>query len=279
MDILTVDYEDWFHILRPGWTDPDLWATLPSHVERDAVALLDLLDRHRARATFFVAGWLAERTPGTVREIARRGHALASHGYHHVPPERMTEPEFRDDLARSMAAIETAGGAPVRGYRAPGFGVRHCRFPYRDVLRRAGLAYDASRFPGLYPGHGASGGALGPARVPGEGRAFWDVPVSAVPVLGIPVAFSGGGFLRLMPGWLVRLGMSRVRAAGRPAVVYFHPRDLNPRSPRIPEWPWERWRHYGGRRGMERKVGSLLDGRRFVSIEQFLGLDDEGAAP
>ena len=277
-DILTVDYEDWFHVLEPGWTDPHLWKALPLHAERDTLALLDVLDRSGARATFFVTGWLAVRTPDTVREIARRGHAIASHGYLHVPPETMSEPEFLRDLDRSVAALDHLGTGPVRGYRAPGFGIRCCRFPYRDILRRRGFAYDASRFPGLYPGRGGTAGPLGPTSAGAQGEEFWDVPVSAVRLLGVPVAFSGGGFLRLMPGWLVRLGVSRLRAAGRPAVLYVHPRDLNPASPRIPAPPWDRWRYYGGRRGMARKLDALLCAREFVSIEEFLGLDGREAA-
>ena len=274
VDILTIDYEDWFHILDPGWTDPRKWRDLPLSIENDVGELLALLDRHGAKATFFVVGWLAERTPALVREIARRGHTLASHGYHHVPPKTMAEEEFRDDLGRSIAVLEVLGGKPVRGFRAPGFGVRDCPFPYREILRECGIAYDASRFPGVFPGRSVPGASPWPARsARGDPRkALWDVPVSTVEVLGARVAFSGGGFLRVLPNWVVQACADQVRRQGRPVVTYLHPRDLNPRSPQIPTNPWNRLRYYGGRRGVKRKVAGLLGRRRFVSVEEYLDL-------
>ena len=47
--------------------------------------LLDLLDRHGVRATFFVTGAKAARHPGIVRGILSRGHSLGNHSFSHLP--------------------------------------------------------------------------------------------------------------------------------------------------------------------------------------------------
>jgi polysaccharide deacetylase family protein (PEP-CTERM system associated) len=269
-DILTIDFEDWFHILDPNWRDPAVWTTLPSHAVADTRRVLRLLDRHGARATFFVLGWLAERTPDIVREIAKRGHEIASHGYLHVPPDEMSERAFRDDLRRSLEVIEGLTGNRVKGFRAPGFGIRGCSFPYFEILREHGLTYDASHFPGIYPGRRPENGGATPPCPDPRLEGLWEIPISTVRLWRYPVAFSGGGFLRHLPAWFVQWCAGRVRESGRPVVFYLHPRDLNPASPRISTTSLRKFRYYGGRKGMVAKLEAILRGRRLVSIEEFL---------
>lgn len=276
-DILTVDYEDWFHIIRRRTKESGAQEFLPLHVEEDTKRLLDLFDRHRAKATFFVLGWLAKLTPCLLRAIVARGHSLGSHGYDHVPPEQMTKSEFRDDLRRSIDAVRSVTGVSVRGYRAPGFGVRRCDFPYRQVLREFGLDYDASAFPGFFPGRGEPGLSTYPHHPDPEDQSFWEIPVSAASFLSLPVPFSGGGFLRLLPGRIIGHCARKVRAGGNPVVYYVHPRDGNPSSPQIEDWPWNRLRYYGGRKTVLPKLEEILSGRRCVSIELWLSGKDGGS--
>jgi len=82
-NILTIDLEEYFHPTEVQRVlPPDRWASLPSRVEPQTDWVLELLDRHSARATFFVLGWVAERYPNLVRRIAAagRGHTWREHG-------------------------------------------------------------------------------------------------------------------------------------------------------------------------------------------------------
>src|SRR2546422_9292908 len=79
-NILTVDLEEWFHI-DERLIPPGEWDRLPSRVEANARALLDLLDAHAPRATFFAVGWVAARRQRLVGEIHERGPEGALHGY------------------------------------------------------------------------------------------------------------------------------------------------------------------------------------------------------
>jgi polysaccharide deacetylase family protein (PEP-CTERM system associated) len=268
-DVLTVDYEDWFNLMFDRPPDTKQWERFPRHVESDTLNLLDLLDGFGARATFFAVGWVAERSPDMIREIVRRGHRLGSHGYLHVPPQMMGEADFRRDLIRSLDVLQRIAGTPVIGYRAPGFGIRACRFPFFRVLRECGIRYDSSHFPGAFPGRGFPRPMGGSPAFDGKGR-MWEIPVSAVSVMRVPVVFSGGGFLRLFPLWFIRWGAGRTHRIGEPVVYYLHPRDLNPRSPKLATSWWRGIRHYGGRVSTRHKLSALFADRPLISIESWL---------
>jgi peptidoglycan-N-acetylglucosamine deacetylase len=82
-------------------------------------AVLGILARAGARATFFLVGEQVERRPELAAEIAAAGHAVALHGYRHRLQLRMSTVELRDDLARGAAAIESAIGRPPVWHRPP----------------------------------------------------------------------------------------------------------------------------------------------------------------
>ena len=103
MNVMSVDVEDWFSVENMrGIIQRQDWDKLESRVERNVARLLDLFSARHIEATFFVLGWIAERHPDMVREIARRGHEVASHGYSHTMLTRMTPEEFSADLAQSL---------------------------------------------------------------------------------------------------------------------------------------------------------------------------------
>jgi polysaccharide deacetylase family protein (PEP-CTERM system associated) len=268
-NILTVDYEDWFHILEPKWTEPLRWESCALHIEADTLRLLDLLDRFRCSATFFAVGWLAQRTPDTIREIVRRGHEVATHGYHHAPPETVSLSRFRDDLERSIDVIQSITSTPVEGYRAPGFRIRNCAYPVLSILREVGLKYDASLVPRFDFVRSRMERCSHPHR-PMPEEDFWEIPVSAVSVFGIPVPFARGGFFRHLPASIFLWQGDRVNRTAWPLVLHIHPRDLDPDGPRIGCCSFKQYRYYGGRRQTTRKLTRLLERRTFTSIERYL---------
>jgi peptidoglycan-N-acetylglucosamine deacetylase len=80
--------------------------------------ILELLDRHGVRASFFVPGRVAERHPHRVEEVVRAGHELGHHGYTHTSPTILSREEEEDELARGKEILESFG-AEVVGYRSP----------------------------------------------------------------------------------------------------------------------------------------------------------------
>src|SRR5215831_3350641 len=117
MHALSVDVEEYFHVTNfEGVISPQQWDRMPSRVDGSTRRLLDLFDAAGARATFFALGWVAERHPALLREIADRGHEIACHGHAHRVLGAMEPAEFRADLRRACAAIEDAVGQRPLGF-------------------------------------------------------------------------------------------------------------------------------------------------------------------
>ncbi len=116
LNALTIDVEDYFMV--SAFADVvkfDDWPSYESRVELNTFRVLDMLDEHGVKATFFVLGWVAERYPAIVVEIQRRGHELACHGYNHRLAYELSLKEFREDTRKSKRLIEEISGVAVRG--------------------------------------------------------------------------------------------------------------------------------------------------------------------
>jgi polysaccharide deacetylase family protein (PEP-CTERM system associated) len=124
LNALSVDLEEYFQVSNfDKLIDRSQWDALPSRVIESTHRLLDLFDQTESRATFFALGWVAERNPKLLREIADRGHEIACHGYAHELVYELGPERFLSDLKRARAAIEDATGCAVRGYRAPSYSI------------------------------------------------------------------------------------------------------------------------------------------------------------
>ena len=118
LNALTVDVEDYFQVSAFAENiDRRDWDKHPLRVENNTRRLLDLFDEREVKATFFVLGWVAERTAHLVKEIAFRGHEIACHGYSHQLVYNQTPDVFREETLRSKQLLEDIVQLPVRGYR------------------------------------------------------------------------------------------------------------------------------------------------------------------
>ncbi|MEQ8316821.1 MAG: polysaccharide deacetylase family protein [Phycisphaerales bacterium] len=266
--VLSFDIEDWFHIVDvPAVDDPAQWLELSrrsSIVERYTDLILDLCRKHQTRATFFVLGWIADRHPELVARVAAEGHELATHSFWHRRVYTLTAQEFLEDLRRSIDAITAAApGASVRGFRAPSFSITPGSEWAFDTILRAGLAYDASLFPGPR-GHGGYDCPRGPHVVETpKGARLVELPMSVAPVglgpLRHRMCYSGGGYLRLLPSSMIHQGIEHEAAQGRGTVVYLHPRDFAPDCPRVSMPPARKFKCYVGLSSTTTKLERLLD--------------------
>ncbi len=184
--------------------------------------MLDLFDAFDARATFFVLGWVADAMPEVVREIARRGHEIASGGYRHRTIRQMSPAEFREDLQRSREALERAAGPRVLGHRVPHF-LRPCDLWALDVVAEEGYAYDSSVRP--FGRHFASEPWRRVIhRHAAGGRILWEVPPSSWQLGGLALPLAGGNYFRQLPHTLVKPLVRRWHAPPRLAVRHVLPR-------------------------------------------------------
>jgi polysaccharide deacetylase family protein (PEP-CTERM system associated) len=272
-NILTVDVEDWFHILEVDSAcalDRSRWPDLESRVVANTEALLALFAESGTLATFFVVGWVASRHPALIRRIAAAGHELGSHSYWHEVMRGHDRGSLAADLGGSRKLLEDLSGRPVRGFRAPGNSITPATAWAFDVIAEQGYAYDSSLCPGVSSHGGYPSPFPGPHRVLCNAGELFEIPSSTAALAGRQVPYAGGGYLRLFPYPLIRACLRADNRAGRPANVYVHPREIDPDQPRM-ELPWKRrFKYYVGLRSTAAKLRALLREHRFMSAAAWL---------
>ena len=276
--IFSVDVEDWFHILDVPSAPPiSEWDFLPSRVERNFCQLLDVFSQKNARVTCFFLGWVAQRSPHLVREAARRGHEIASHGYEHRLVYHMSPRDFREDALRSRELLENICGRAVRGYRSPGFSVTEETPWFFEELAGAGYHYDASVFPASRAHGGMPEAPRTPHILQNESFCLVEFPMTVVDFAGRPLCLFGGGYLRVFPYSFIARMARKVIASGDPLIFYIHPREIDPSHPRLPMGWRRRFKSYFHLRHTEKKVLRILDEFPVTTFEDFL-VHSEGFA-
>ncbi|MCD6351471.1 MAG: polysaccharide deacetylase family protein [Armatimonadetes bacterium] len=269
--VLTVDLEPWFTRGSALFGDAEGCAdvdwhfdSLPGNVEQ----LVELLDRHGVRATFFVLGPVAEKMPGLVADLARAGHEIALHGYAHKLLYNCTPEELREDLQRSTDVVGEASGQRPMGYRAPYFSVTRHSLWALDVLAELGFRYDSSIFPVARRLYGMPDFCPQATwvRTP-AGRELFEVPPATLATWRWKIPVAGGGYWRVLPTGAILRAVQTLERRGQPAVLYLHPYELNPHDAELAAdrssfrnrcmLAWQRM----GRRSFAAKLEAVL--RRF----------------
>lgn len=270
--VLSIDVEDWFHILDlPSTPSLGEWDRLPSRVEHNFLRLLDLAAEHHVRCTCFFLGWIAHRHPRLVTAALERGHEIASHGWAHRLAYQLTPKEFYEDAAKAKDVIEQISGRSVLGYRSAGFSLSAQNDWVFDELLRAGYMYDSSVFPASHGHGGWHNGHYAPYMVKRPGGDLIEFPMSVEEVLGHPYCFFGGGYLRLFPLSIIRRMTAGVHRQGRPAIFYIHPREIDPDQPRLAMSAWRQFKSYVNLATTEAKLRELLTEYEFVTLEDLAG--------
>ena len=82
--------------------------------------VLDLLDRERVKATFFVQGRWAEAYPELARSVAERGHLIGNHSFYHARMPLLSASGLATDIRAAERAIVAATGIdPKPWFRCP----------------------------------------------------------------------------------------------------------------------------------------------------------------
>jgi polysaccharide deacetylase family protein (PEP-CTERM system associated) len=277
INALTVDVEDYFQVSAfAGHVRRDEWDSYPLRVEGNTLRILDLFDEFGVRASFFVLGWVAGRLPSLVREIGRRGHEISCHGYGHQLVYEIGPDKFREDVRRAKGILENITGEPVSGYRAPSYSITGKSLWALDILVEEGFTYDTSIFPIVHDLYGIPDGERFIHEIETRAGKIKEFPLSTYPMcIGrwnyrLPVA--GGGYLRLFPVSLIRRAISHINNNEKqPAIIYFHPWEIDPGQPRIRACLKSRFRHYLHLDKMEAKVRHLLSNLKFAPVTEVLG--------
>ncbi len=258
--LLTIDVEDWFQVenFKP-WIPFSAWSSKDIRVEKNVHQILDLLDSIRLnnltnqschitpKATFFILGWIAKRLPCLVKEIHKRGHEVASHGYYHNLCYSQSCKDLTEDLCSSKKLLEDIVGVQVAGYRAPNFSINQ---NVLKIIEKCGYLYDSSynSFAGNnrygqidLSGYSAKGIAYNIS------NKFYELPVSnlKLKINNILLPWAGGGYFRLLPFFIFKHGVKKILRNDKTYMFYFHPWEIDYDQPVVEEAAlFSKFRHY-----------------------------------
>jgi len=109
--------------------------------EQGLTNLLNLLNKHNLKATFFTTANFAKKYPNKIKQLSESGHEIASHGFSHSQPLTI------EDIKKAKQEIEQIIDKSIQGFRAPRWDLNKT-----DIVQKARFSYDSSSHPIFLPG-------------------------------------------------------------------------------------------------------------------------------
>jgi polysaccharide deacetylase family protein (PEP-CTERM system associated) len=265
INAITFDVEEWFQAnslsSKIKFSD---WHYHESRIEKNVYRILAVLRRKETKATFFVLGWIAEKYPDLVENIALEGHEIASHGYRHKSVNEQSPGDFEDDLLKSMRLLRNITGQNVIGYRAPNFSIAKRSLWALKMLEKNGVRYDSSIIPAKNMQryiHTTNQGVI-------------EFPLSTVRLFGKNIPVASGGCLRNYPYSVTKAAIKSINKKA-PAIVQLHSWEVDKKQPRVNIGRLNSIRHYRNLHTTIPKLKMLLKDFQFDSVRNVLFGDKE----
>ncbi|TYQ15966.1 UNVERIFIED_CONTAM: polysaccharide deacetylase family protein (PEP-CTERM system associated) [Acetivibrio alkalicellulosi] len=228
---ITVDIEEWYDL------DYFKGINLNKNVEviPEIIDFLDLLDEYKIKGTFFVLANVLERNSDIIREISRRGHEIACHGYDHELLYNKNLNDFKEEVLKAKALLEKCTEREIKGYRASCFSIDRDKL---EILKSIGYKYDSSYIKfehhPLYRNLDLSGYNEIEDLVFVQNDYFeYEIPTHRVFKYSVPI--SGGGYIRLIPYWLIKVLIKKYAKQKDNFLLYLHPFELTSKEIKLPK--------------------------------------------
>lgn len=260
MNILTFDLEEWYVYTQYDKGPKEYYLPI---IEKYLNDLLQYLSDRSINATFFCLGKVAETFPNIIRLIDREGHEIGCHSHLHRFITKLNPQDFYEDTKQAIESLENVTGKKILSYRAPAFSITESNVWAFDVLAELGITRDCSIFPakrsfGGFPSFKTDR----PAIIDKNGNYIKEFPINIGNVWGLKLAYSGGGYFRLVPYVKVKslIGDSDY------VMCYFHIRDFDAYQKRVISHRY--FQSYYGIKGAFDKIKRLINDFDFINIEE-----------
>jgi len=236
INIMTVDVEDWYHGLANIYRAEKCEKRLLSSVQ----IILDLFEKYKVSATFFMLGKIAEEYADLAGVITDRGHEIGCHGHEHKFITQMGRNEFENALSNATRILEKDAKKKILSFRAPYFSLTEKNPWVLDVLEKYGYRFDSSVFPVKHPLYGVPDAPSIPYRVSSgnlkvetKNSKILEFPILVNKTLGMTFGAGGGAYLRFWGTRFVKKSIKKINAGGHPATLYVHPWEFDKFIPDI----------------------------------------------
>ncbi|NOQ21221.1 MAG: glycosyltransferase [Candidatus Aegiribacteria sp.] len=267
---ISFDIEEWFQTAVATTVYPiNSWDDMDSRIVPSIEVILTILKKYRARATFFILGWILERHPEAVRRIVDEGHELACHGYDHIELHDMNRDKFASELDRFQELVKSLSLPDPEGFRAPSFSLNPRTRWAVDEISARGYLYDSSIYPTFKLRYGVPDAPMSPFRLLGEKSSILELPLTSVSVLGPKLPVAGGAYMRFYPGILHRILLRIVSRSGRIPILYLHPWEIDSLNTSSEMSLIQRFRqHHNSGRNTVSKLNRILKEYRGITLKE-----------
>ena len=219
MKIVSFDIEEWYIEKIYGSCRNEKYQEFDQYLKK----ILEVLEQHNTKATFFCLGKIATDFPEVIRIISEKGHEIGCHSNEHLWLTQMTPEQLKKDTHDAISALEDVCGQKVVSYRAPAFSIGQNNKWAIEILAEEGIERDASIFPAQRDFGGfASFPTDNPTKISYNGITLKEFPICLTKLIGKEIAYSGGGYFRFFP---LKFIQNRIDTSNY-IMTYFHIGDL-----------------------------------------------------
>ena len=273
MNILGIDFEDWFHpqLIKKNIKDKKYEPVVINGLDK----ILDLLRQNETCATFFVVGELLEYRPEIFDKIIENDHEIGFHTMYH---DRLDSPGFKGKFSTEIKKFAELTGHKSRGFRAPTFSLNNSSSWAIDILAENNYVYDSSIVPAKTSMYGLPNAEHKPYRVTSEsiekndssGKII-EFPLLTTTFLGKKIPAAGGFYLRALPTKVIKNAFKNYQNKGMPASFYIHSWELTPEFMPKLDLPFkDKFTTYHNLGKAYSRMEELLKNFEFTSFERFL---------
>ena len=274
MNILGIDFEDWYH---PELIKKNI--TLDKKIEPSVIqgidSILDWLQKNETLATFFVVGELLEFRPEIFDKIIENGHEIGFHTMHHTKLDNIGSKEkFTEEIKK----FEQLTKKKSKGFRAPTFSLNQTTSWAIDVLQKNNYMYDSSVVPAKTDLYGLPNAKNYPYKISSdsleendENSEFLEFPLLTTKFLGKKIPAGGGFYLRFLPLKTIKHAIKSNEKDQIPATFYIHSWELTPEfMPKISLPVKDNFITYHNLNKALPKMTEIIQNFEFTSFEKYI---------
>ena len=273
MNLLGIDFEDWFHpeLIQPHITTKNREPTVVQGIDK----ILEWLRKNDTFATFFMVGELLESKPELLDKVLDNGHEIAFHTMYHT---RLDTPNFKEKFEEEIKKFAELTKGKSRGFRAPTFSLNNSSAWLIDVLTDNNYIYDSSVVPVKTNMYGIPNAETKPYKITSKSLEkndpngkILEFPLLVTKFLGKKIPAAGGFYLRTLPMRVIKNAIQNYEKNDIPACFYVHSWELTPEfMPRLQLPIKDSFITYHNLEKTMERMTEILSNFQFTSFNRFI---------
>jgi peptidoglycan-N-acetylglucosamine deacetylase len=273
MNLLGIDFEDWYHpeLVQKYVKNLDHTPTMFKGLNK----IIEMLRKNETYATFFVVGELIDKNPEVMDTILENGHEI---GFHTMNHNKIDSLGFKEIFANELSTFSKMTNQKSKGFRAPTFSLNKQSSWVIDSLIEHNYVYDSSVVPVKTELYGLPDAETRPYLISSSsiekndpnGKLI-EFPLLVTRFLGKKLPAAGGFYLRTLPEKVIKNAIRIYEKQNIPATFYIHSWELTPEFiPKIKLPVKENFITFHNIEKAYEKMNKIINEFEFTSFSNFL---------